>query len=117
MYVMLGTQLDVYFTVNYLSQFGTNPAHEHLTTQHTIQYLVTTHHRCLMYGRNDSTELIRYSDSNWGGDKDNYHSTTGYTFILGGGPIMWETQKQRRVALSSTEAKYMALTECSKHVQ
>jgi len=41
----------------------------------------------------------------------------GYTFILSGGPIAWATQKQRTIALSSTEAEYMALTECTKHAE
>ena len=77
----------------------------------------------LTYGRNNSTELVGYSDTDWAGDKDDCHSTTGYAFVLGyvfvlvGGSVAWATQKQRTIALSSTEVEYMALTECSKHAK
>ena len=58
---------------------------EHLlTAQQVIQYLPTMCHYHLIYGRNNSTELTCYSDSNWGGNTDNGHSTSGHTFILRG---------------------------------
>ena len=118
MYAMLGTRPDICFAVNRLSQYGANPTHEHLlAAQHVLQYLSATRCRKLVYGKNDSTELIGYSDSDWAGDRDDRRSTTGYTFILSGGAIAWATQKQRTVALSSTEAEYMALTETAKHAQ
>lgn len=34
--------------------------------------------------------------------------------LLGGGPISWESRKQKTTALSSTEAEYMALSEATK---
>jgi len=71
----------------------------------------------LTYGINDSTELIGYCDSDWAADTDDRRSTSGYMFVLSGGSIAWATQKQRTVALSSTEAEYIALTECVKHAQ
>ena len=118
MYAMLGTRPDICFAVNRLSQFGSNPMHEHmLAAQHVLEYLATTQHRRLLYGANNSTELIGYSDSDWAGDRNDRRSTTGYTFMLSGGPIAWAAQKQRTVALSSTEAEYMALTDCLKHTQ
>ena len=37
MYAMLGTRPDICFAVNRLSQFGSNPTHNHLTaTQHVL---------------------------------------------------------------------------------
>ena len=118
MYAMLGTRLDICFAVNQLSQFGSNLTHYHLlAVQHVLQYLATTKDHKLTYGVNDSTELVGYSDSDWAGYWDDRHSTTGYVFILGGGGVAWATQKQRTIALSSTEAEYIALTECAKHAQ
>jgi hypothetical protein len=118
MYAMLGTRPDTCFAVNRLSQYGLNPTQTHLlAAQHVLRYLKTTYNYKLIFGKNDSTELIGYSDSDWAGDKDTYRSTTGYIFILSGGSIAWATQKQQTVALSSTEAEYMALTECSKQAE
>jgi hypothetical protein len=88
-----------------------------LAAQHALHYLATMKHQRLIYGRNDSMELIGYSDLDWAGDKDDCRSTSAYVFIISGGTIAWATQKQRTVTLSSTEAEYMALTECLKHTQ
>jgi hypothetical protein len=41
---------------------------------------------------------------------------SGYVATLGGGVIAWSSKKQRTIALSTTEAKYMALTEGAKQL-
>ncbi|KAE8714902.1 hypothetical protein F3Y22_tig00110187pilonHSYRG00229 [Hibiscus syriacus] len=55
-----------------------------------------------------------YVDSDYAGDLDNRRSTTGYVFTLGGGPICWKSTVQSVVALSTTEAEYMAAAEAAK---
>lgn len=40
----------------------------------------------------------------------------GYTITLGGSTVCWRTRRQKSVALSTTEAEYMAMADCSKHV-
>ena len=57
-----------------------------------------------------------YSDSDWGNCFDSRRSTTGYLTTLGNNLISWGVSLQKSVALSSTEAEYIALTECSKEV-
>ena len=41
-------------------------------------------------------------------------STSGYAFMMSGGCISWKSKKQRTVALSSTVAEYMALSEATQ---
>ena len=41
-------------------------------------------------------------------------SISGYVFIMNSGPISWRSKKQTVVALSSTEAEYVALAETIK---
>ena len=44
-----------------------------------------------------------------GGDIDSRHSCAGYVFLQAGGPTAWSAQYQQTVALSTTEAEYMAI--------
>lgn len=55
-----------------------------------------------------------YADADWGNCGLDSRSYTGYTFIMSGGAVSWESRKQQTVALSSTEAEYMVLTEATK---
>ena len=50
------------------------------------------------------------------GDRDNMRSTTGYVFTVGGTTISWVSKIQSVVALSTTEAEYVAATEASKEM-
>ena len=58
--------------------------------------------------------LHGWTDADWGGDKDTSRSTSGYLFTFSGGAITWKTKKQSTVALSSTEAEYIAATLVAK---
>jgi hypothetical protein len=62
------------------------------------------------------TEIVGYSDADWGGDHQDRKSTTGYVLLLHGSPVSWSSRKQPTVALSSTEAEYMASTQATKEV-
>ena len=55
-----------------------------------------------------------YSDSDWAGDREDRKSTSRYVFMLNNGLISWCSRRQQTVALSSTEAEYMALTLAAK---
>jgi hypothetical protein len=50
------------------------------------------------------------------GDKDSRRSTTGYVFTIGGIVVSWISKPQKVVALSTTEAKYVSVTEASKEM-
>ena len=50
------------------------------------------------------------------GDRDNKRSTTGYVFIVGGTTVSWVSKIQSVVALSTTEAEYVATTQASKEM-
>lgn len=48
-------------------------------------------------------------DSDLVGDLDQRKSTVGYVFTLGGTTITWASRLQKIVALSTTEAEYIAV--------
>ena len=54
--------------------------------------------------------------SDLGGDIDTRRSTTGYIYTFGGTIVSWVSQLQKLVALSTTEAEYVAITEASKEM-
>jgi hypothetical protein len=78
-----------------------------------IRYLKGTQHLGLVLG-GKSNELQGYVDSDHAGDKVTRRSTTGYIFYLFGGAISWNCKTQPTVALSSTEAEYMALSSSAQ---
>ena len=45
---------------------------------------------------------------------DEHRSTTEYVFITDSGAITWQSKKQLTVALSSTEAEYITLSEVAQ---
>eukprot|EP00253_Pinus_taeda_P024640 PITA_24640 len=59
-------------------------------------------------------DIRGFVDADWAGDLDQRRSTSGYVFNLFGGAVSWMSKKQSVVALSTTEAEYMAATHASK---
>ncbi|KAG8497073.1 hypothetical protein CXB51_008352 [Gossypium anomalum] len=55
-----------------------------------------------------------YVDADFTRDPDRRRSLTGYVFTIGGCAISWKVTLQTTVALSTTEAEYMAITEACK---
>eukprot|EP00112_Aurelia_sp_Birch-Aquarium-sp1_P025966 Seg893.3 transcript_id=Seg893.3/GoldUCD/mRNA.D3Y31 product="Copia protein" protein_id=Seg893.3/GoldUCD/D3Y31 len=53
-------------------------------------------------------QLSGFIDADWGGDVNGRKSQSGYMFTICGGVVSWASKKQTSVALSSTEAEYVA---------
>ena len=71
----------------------------------------------ILYIRDASAgQLVGYADSDYSGDLDGRWSTTGYICTLLGSPISWNSTLQSSVALSTTEAEYMAIGEATRKV-
>ncbi len=67
-------------------------------------------------GKGLKWNLITYTDSDWAGDKDNRRSVSGFIMYLCGVPIMWRSKQQKSVALSSSEAEFVAVSEAAKEI-
>jgi hypothetical protein len=111
---MIGTHPDISYAVTHLSQFTMNPSEDHYKAAlHICRYLAGTQDYKLVYGKTADKGLMAYVDSDWAADKIWCRSVTGYFFKLADGIISWHTHAQKTVALSSTEAEYMAISDCS----
>jgi len=61
-------------------------------------------------------KLVCYVDSDYAGDTETRRSTTGFVIYYSNGPISWSSKKQPIVALSSTEAEFIAAAHCVKEL-
>jgi len=61
-----------------------------------------------------SVDIHGFVDLDLAGDINSRRSTSAYVFTLFGGAISWMSKRQLVVALSTTEAEYMAATHACK---
>jgi transposase InsO family protein len=117
MYTMLGTRPDLAYTVATLGRHAANPGDDHQQAlDRAFRYLRTTKNSCLVFQRGtpDSSTLTGYVDADWASDVNDRKSTSGFAFMLSGAAISWSSKKQPSVALSSTEAEYIAAAHAAK---
>ena len=81
-----------------------------------LRYLLKTIDVGLVFERKDRLGqcVIGYVNSDYAGDLDRHRSIIGYVFTFIRAPISWKSTLQSIVALSTIEAKYMAITEAIK---
>lgn len=114
MYLSVMTRPDISYSVSFLSQFNNSFNNEHWQhAKRLLKYLKKTKCFCLKFVK-DSKNLIGYVDADWGSNAVDRRSYTGFCFTFSNSLISWESTKQKTVALSSTEAEYMALSEAAK---
>lgn len=117
LYIMLGTRPDIAFAVVKLSQFAANPTEDHLNRAlYICRYLIGTSNYALVYDGKSDGGLVAYADSDWASDPITRKSTTGYLVKLAKGVFSWNSRAQKSIALSSTEAEYMSLSDTSRQL-
>ena len=115
LYISEWTRPDISFAVSYLStRLGraTNTDWKHL--QRTVKFLYDTQLKKLVF-RHDATTtqspLTVYTDSGWGEDPDDGKSQNGFLIYAYGNLCSWKSTKQDKVALSTPNAEYVAMSE------
>jgi hypothetical protein len=112
------THPDIQHPVGILAQFGANPGKAHIEAfKRLLHYLKGTAEFVLTLGSKDTgTDLIRWTDSDWAQDPDSRRSVGGYVFNVASDSVSWASKRQPTVALSTTEAEYMAASNATKEV-
>ena len=83
-----------------------------------IKYVESTKH----YGTfalkltEDNFTINAFCDSDYAGDYEIRRSTSGFIIYINGSPIVWKSKGQERVAYSSTEAEYIAMSNVCKEI-
>ncbi|KAK2986388.1 hypothetical protein RJ640_026652 [Escallonia rubra] len=109
---------DIMFSVCLCARFQACPKESHLiAVKRILRYLKGTHDLGLWFPRNTSFfDLIGYSDADYAGCKTERKSTSGGCQFLGHSLVSWSSKKQNSVALSTTEAEYMAVGACCAQI-
>ena len=113
MYLCVTTRPDIAFAVSYLSQFNScYSVNDWNNAKRILRYLKGTKNLSLVFKKSVKmkTCLEGFADADWASNSDR-KSYTGYLFKYSGNTISWGCYKQSCVALSSTEAEYIALSE------
>jgi hypothetical protein len=118
LYLAISTRPDIARTVSVLCRFNSNPCYEHYkAVKHLWRYLQGTLDLKLTFRPVDSAEpFTTYSDADHGGCPDSGKSTSGYVVKMGTSVVGWMSKLQSLVALSTTEAEYVAATSAAQEL-
>ena len=126
LWLAMGTRPDIAYTVQTLGRHmnAVGPEH-HEACKRMMRYLKGTRDLGIKYtGNKDNTlevtvvadngrqdnpvEVSLHADSSWGDDPATRRSTTGFLVMMAGAAVNWSSKLQQTVALSTSEAEYMA---------
>ncbi|XP_044315202.1 secreted RxLR effector protein 161-like [Drosophila rhopaloa] len=114
MYLAITTRPDILHSVAKLAQRNSDPHQEHMVcAKRILRYLQGTKTFQLNYQQTRQA-VYCYVDADWDGDDSDRKSFTSWTFLVAGAAISGESKKQPVVALSTTEAEYIALSSAAK---
>ncbi|XP_075106784.1 secreted RxLR effector protein 161-like [Nicotiana tabacum] len=112
---MVCTRPDISYAIGVVRRYMHDPGKEHWqAVKWILWYIRNTVYAGLIFEQEDSQYLVGYCDSDYAGDLDKRRSTTGYVLTFANAPVSWKSTLQSTVALSTTEAEYMAITEAVK---
>ncbi|GKB33808.1 putative ribonuclease H-like domain-containing protein [Tanacetum coccineum] len=104
---------DIMFTVCACARFQVNPKSSHLyAVKRIFRYLKGQPKLGLWYPKDYPFDLMAYTDIDYTGASLDRKSTTGGCQFLGCRLISWQCKKQTMVTNSTTEAEYIAASNC-----
>ena len=74
-----------------------------------MRYVKGTLGEGLGYSPGEDLAVLGYSDASYGSDQETKKGRSGYVVLSAGAAVSWGRKLQDVVALSSTEAEYMAM--------
>nr|GFC19285.1 uncharacterized mitochondrial protein AtMg00810-like [Tanacetum cinerariifolium] len=121
---MIGTLLyltasrhDLQFAICMCARYHARLTEKHVhAVKRIFRYLRGTVNRGLWYPKDSSVALTAFADADHAGCQDTRRSTSRSVQFLGERLISWSSKRQKNVAISSTEAEYIALSGCCAQI-
>jgi hypothetical protein len=119
------TRPDISMAVHNCARFSVSPTYLHEQAVKRIgRYLFATKDRGLIYKPASTETLDMYVDADFAGTwhkefshlRDSVLSRTGFVILYQGCPIHWGSKLQSEIALSTTEAEYIALSMATREL-
>lgn len=119
------TRPEIAFATHQAARFSSDPREPHTRAVHRIgRYLAGTSDKGIIM-KPTHLDFQVYADADYSGlwdrrtaqdDPTTAKSRTGFVIMFAGCPIIWISRLQTEIALSTTEAEYIALSESLRHV-
>ncbi|GJV55716.1 retrovirus-related pol polyprotein from transposon TNT 1-94 [Tanacetum coccineum] len=104
---------DLNYVVCLCARYQAKPTKNHLqAVKRIFQYLNGTINIGLWYSKDTNMSLTAYANADHAGCQDTRRSTSGSAQFFGEKLVCWSSKKQKSPSISSTEAKYIALSGC-----
>jgi hypothetical protein len=122
-YLSTNTHPDIAYAVSQAARFSHNLKKFHATAVKTIvRYLAGTKDKGVIYKQTSSFIFDCFVDANFAGlyghepseDPTSVKSRTGYIISAGGCFLLYKSQLQSTIALSTSEAEYSALSQAMR---
>jgi histone deacetylase 1/2 len=127
MYLVMATRPDLAYFTHEMSKYVTDPGPKHWQVlKNGLRYLQGTKHFGLTLGgiieKPEMSIKVRelvfkgHSDADFANSVDDRRSVAGIIVELWNSPIAWTSKIQPTIALSTTEAEYMALCRLTQEI-
>ncbi|KAG5869781.1 hypothetical protein JTB14_022626 [Gonioctena quinquepunctata] len=119
LYLSVNTRADICVATSILGRNVSDPyTYDWSEVKRIMKYLNGTIDMEIKLGKIssdiDEDILYGYADADWARDRSDRKSNSGYLFKFMGAMFDWRCKKQTSVALSSTEAEFISLSEASQ---
>ncbi len=124
-YLEKSTRPELAYAVHQCARFCTEPKRSHAEAVKRIgRYLLANKERGIVLQPQqetfdcwvDASHAGKWSKMNAASDPTTAKSRTGYVIMFAGCPLIWASKLQTEIALSSTEAEYIALSTATREI-
>ena len=110
MYTAIHIQLNIIFALNQSSQYLSDSAehYKHIFKE-LLQYIRLIINFDIVYEFSESQVMLKYSDSDYASDKQNWKFILKYIYMLKDESVLWTSCKQKSVVTLITETEYIIM--------